>query len=575
MPIKENIQYDIIDCLPDATFVINLQGEIIAWNKAMEKATGIPASEMIGKGNYEYAIPFHGKRQPVLVDFIFNSYPEYEKRYPLLIKNDDLSIIAESFCPEMGEDGMYFWSVAAPIYDNKGKLYGAIESFRDITSAKKMEIDLNEQKEYFEVLFRNSTDAVVMIDNKHRVVDINKKFEQLFGYTLDEIKGIDLDNVLDMGNKGKANKNLTHELLKGDPVKTKGVRYSKKGKAMNMSINGIPIVIKGQLKGAYAVYTDISRQIKVENAVRESREWFRAMVEDMPFLLCRLTPDMVVNFANDMFCLLHGRKRGGIIGEQLDDLGEADYYAAMKDSLQTLSAERQINSLDLYLKQKDGSHRWIRWTNRLLLDQGTHSGYLCIGNDITEKKTAEEALSKSEKKYRDILASIEEGYFEADLKGSITFFNESCRQMFGYNHEDFLAVNFEKLFKNPDLAYNVFKQVLSSRQANQGFITAMLHREGKEIFGEISVSVITDDEGQAIGFRGVVRDVTTRVRIQEQLRFLSLHDQLTGLYNRNYFEDELNRLEGSRFYPITIITTDLDGLKLINDTMGHDYGDKQ
>jgi PAS domain S-box-containing protein len=80
--LKESQQQlaDIIDFLPDATFVIDREGRVIAWNRAMEEMLGIGAADMLGKGDYEYALPFYGERRPILIDLVFEQREEFETR---------------------------------------------------------------------------------------------------------------------------------------------------------------------------------------------------------------------------------------------------------------------------------------------------------------------------------------------------------------------------------------------------------------------------------------------------------------------------------------------------------------
>ncbi|WP_054696834.1 HD-GYP domain-containing protein [Syntrophomonas palmitatica] len=89
----------------------------------------------------------------------------------------------------------------------------------------------------------------------------------------------------------------------------------------------------------------------------------------------------------------------------------------------------------------------------------------------------------------------------------------------------------------------------------------------------VKASPLFDADGNIVGAIESVRDISERKHFEEQLRYLSLHDALTGLYNRTYFEEEIRRLESGRFVPSGLIICDVDGLKLVNDTLGHDAGD--
>jgi len=131
----------IIDFLPDATWVIDREGKVVTWNQAMEHLTGISAADMVGKGNYEYALPFYGERRPILIDLVREWNSEYEKKY-LTIKKDGNKLVSESHHPNLGDGGMYLSGNASLIYDAAGEVAGAIESLRDITERKHMEDEL-------------------------------------------------------------------------------------------------------------------------------------------------------------------------------------------------------------------------------------------------------------------------------------------------------------------------------------------------------------------------------------------------------------------------------------------------
>lgn len=198
-----------------------------------------------------------------------------------------------------------------------------------------------------------------------------------------------------------------------------------------------------------------------------------------------------------------------------------------------------------------------------------------IISESLAKAEAQEALKDSEERYREILATIEEGYYETDIKGNFTYCNEAAGRLFGgYSQEELIKKSYRNLYKNPELAFDTFNRVFTTGIPEKGLVLEMIKKDGSLAFGEISISLRKDKNGKVLGFKGIGKDVTSRIEYERQLEYLSLHDQLTGIHNRAYYESELERLEGSREYPITIISADLDGLKLINDTLGHDKGDQ-
>ncbi len=164
----ERRQADIINFLPDATFAIDTHGVVITWNRAIEEKTGVSAAEMIGKGNYEYAIPFYGQRRPILIDLIYESDEVIAKEYTHIIQEKDI-LIAETTLPRPKGKAVTLVGKASPLYNRQGNIIGAIETIRDITELKRAEIYrqlsldilglLNEPREFNEII-RDVLDAV-------------------------------------------------------------------------------------------------------------------------------------------------------------------------------------------------------------------------------------------------------------------------------------------------------------------------------------------------------------------------------------------------------------------------------
>ncbi|MEI7857460.1 MAG: PAS domain S-box protein, partial [Methanomicrobiales archaeon] len=142
--LKESRQRmtDIIDHLPDATFAIDLGGNVIAWNRAMEEMTGVPKEQILGTGDHSYALPFYGTRRPILLDLVLREDKETGEKYPHITRKGQ-KLISDIYIPLLyGGRGAYLWFIASPLYDTHGNITGAIESIRDITDRKTTENEL-------------------------------------------------------------------------------------------------------------------------------------------------------------------------------------------------------------------------------------------------------------------------------------------------------------------------------------------------------------------------------------------------------------------------------------------------
>ena len=177
---------DIIDFLPDATFAIDRDGKVITWNRAIEEMTSVKAGDMVGKGDYEYAIPFYGMRRPILIDLVFISDEEIEKKYRFINKKGDI-LLTEADVP-MNNQNRILWGKARPLYDSVGNIVGAIESIRDITDRKRTEEELRESEEKYRSL-ASTADSMYLVDRGYRYLFMNEKHLSRFGLPLDNIIG--------------------------------------------------------------------------------------------------------------------------------------------------------------------------------------------------------------------------------------------------------------------------------------------------------------------------------------------------------------------------------------------------
>lgn len=126
--LRESLQRwaGVVYCLPDPTLAIDLEGKVIVWNHAMEEMTGVKTQDMMGRGNYEYALPLYGERRPILVDLLLHP-DEVEKNYSV-IEKDNYVLIGQTEVPKLPGGGRYLWGKATPLFDQDGNIIGAIET---------------------------------------------------------------------------------------------------------------------------------------------------------------------------------------------------------------------------------------------------------------------------------------------------------------------------------------------------------------------------------------------------------------------------------------------------------------
>ncbi len=186
---------DTIDFLPDATFVIDKDGKVTAWNRAIERMTGIPKDEMVGQGDFAYAVPFYGERRKIMIDLILSQKEDIESIYDH-VRREGGTLFGETFVHSLRDGtGTHLWGTASPLYDEDGEIIGAIESIRDVTKQRRAEEELRKGEERYRTLIDDVIDdmdvGVFILDSEFKVAWINNTMEQYFGLDRNEIVGKD------------------------------------------------------------------------------------------------------------------------------------------------------------------------------------------------------------------------------------------------------------------------------------------------------------------------------------------------------------------------------------------------
>lgn len=173
--------HDIIEFLPDATLVIDRNGEVIAWNHAMEEMTGVPAAAIVGRGDREYAELFYGERRPMLIDLVLDPGLGIESSYTNIWRKG-ATLAGETYIPALKGREVYLFGAAGALLDSKGNVVGAIESIRDITDRRRVEEALLRAKANYRNMFQNAVAGIYQTTLSGRFIKANPAFAQILKY---------------------------------------------------------------------------------------------------------------------------------------------------------------------------------------------------------------------------------------------------------------------------------------------------------------------------------------------------------------------------------------------------------
>ena len=183
-------------------------------------------------------------------------------------------------------------------------------------------------------------------------------------------------------------------------------------------------------------------------------------------------------------------------------------------------------------------------------------------------------LAEDEKKFEMIIENLPIGIFALDRNRSVIITNSAFEKITGYTQEDFKHIDIFSIVHEDfkELSRERFKHRIEGKEELSHYEMKIIRKDKKVIWIEIFVMTIVL-RGKMILVDSIV-DITDKKIKNDKIKYLSFHDVLTGLYNRNYFNEEIKRFSSERNWPLSIIMSDINGLKIVNDTMGHKEGDK-
>ena len=459
----------------------------------------------------------------------------------------------------------------------------------DVTERKNIEEAQKKSEERLREVLANSIDAAYKRNLLTDAYDyFSPSFARISGYAPDEMNALPLETVENLmhPNDVAEVKSVIAKSMANPDSKPYQMEYRFKHKqghyrwfqdryTVMRDERGQPLALIGSV-------SDITERKSAEEALALSEEKFRLLVENSHDIIYTLTPEGVFTFVSPSWTTLLGHPVNQVAGNPFQPFVHPDDVPECMVWLQKVieTGQRQ-EGIDYRVRHMDGSWRWHTSSAVPLRDQaGIVIGFEGTASDITERKKAEEALAGSEERYRNILEQMHDSYFKVDLAGNFTLVNDATCRNLGYTVEELIGRNFTIIAPGEDVVKAIFEaynKVYKTGEPYMGFTFKVIRKDGFVGYAEVSISVIKNEQGRPIGFRSVGRDHTERKQLEQKLMELATHDGLTGLANRALLYDRFgiamaNAQRNKK--KIAVMTLDLDLFKYVNDTLGHDIGDR-
>jgi len=382
---------------------------------------------------------------------------------------------------------------------------------------KQSEESLRHQKKHLESLVYYSSLAIVTLDESHRVIACNRKFEELFQFEESKITGKNLDEVVAGHQYLMEAMSYTKETMNGRAIHGSGARQRKDGSTVDVEFIGVPVLIDGNIVGAYGIYQDISDRKRVEDALRESETRYKELADSLPQVVFETDERGGLTFANryafDLFGYTRDEFEKGLNGFEM--LAPEDRDRARENFASVLRGEH-LGGVEYSAQRKNGSTFPIEIYSSPIVRENTVVGLRGIIVELTERKRTEEALRESETKYSALVENSKDGIIMIQ-DGVLIFINEASTELVGYSPEEMIGSSFVKYAapKYRDLVVRRYAERMEGREVPSIYEIELLRKDGTRVPVELNAMHI--DFGGKPTDLAFVRDISERKQAEMEV----------------------------------------------------------
>lgn len=266
---------------------------------------------------------------------------------------------------------------------------------------------------------------------------------------------------------------------------------------------------------------DITEQKQADEALRESEAKYRLIADHMLDLVATCNGEGRFSFASPSYKTALGYSPEDLLGQPVYMLVHPDDHHLIATLIDEAQGSQKSVTAVYRMRHREEHYLWFE-TRCSIIDDSDEENIRLVFNtrDVSDRVHAEEANRESEEKYRTILETIEEGYYEVDLAGNFTFVNNALCRITGATHDELIGMNYKAYMDEATAqrVYQIFNTIYQTGQANRYDEWEVTIKDGSRRIHSGSVTLIRDPSGQPVGFRGVVRDVTDRRIAEERVR---------------------------------------------------------